>query len=91
MKRNNVIFHPKSDLFWGGQEFDWLEKLDGFMFFTIRFFWNNHPKKTVLWKSRFRVPFCQVGTVNPILPVVAELVQRKCDVRYYLAKESEGW
>eukprot|EP00434_Breviolum_minutum_P027055 symbB.v1.2.023925.t1/scaffold2227.1/size85294/2 len=29
-----------------------------------------------------------VGTVNPILPVVAELVQRKCDVRYYLSKET---
>eukprot|EP00435_Cladocopium_sp_Y103_P023831 s562_g5.t2 len=29
-----------------------------------------------------------VGTVNPILPVVAELVQRGCEVRYYLSKET---
>lgn len=29
-----------------------------------------------------------VGTVNPILPVVAELVQRGCKVRYYLSKET---
>lgn len=28
----------------------------------------------------------QVGTVNPILPVVAELVLRGCEVRYYLSK-----
>ena len=27
-----------------------------------------------------------MGTVNPILPVVAELVQRGCEVRYYLSK-----
>ena len=29
-----------------------------------------------------------MGTVNPILPVLTELVQQKCDVRYYLSKES---
>ena len=29
----------------------------------------------------------QVGTVNPILPVIAEFAKRGCDVRYYLTKE----
>ncbi|CAE7445507.1 yojK [Symbiodinium pilosum] len=29
----------------------------------------------------------EVGTVNPILPVISELVKRGCDVRYYLMKD----
>ncbi|CAJ1358838.1 unnamed protein product [Effrenium voratum] len=29
-----------------------------------------------------------VGTVNPVLPVVAELVKQGCDVRYYLSKDT---
>ena len=49
------------------------------------------PSKKSLKIKVSRAPGpCQVGTVNPILPVVAELVQRKCDVRYYLSKESGG-
>ena len=30
----------------------------------------------------------EVGTVNPILPVISELVKRGCDVRYYLMKDA---
>ncbi|CAE7353211.1 yojK [Symbiodinium natans] len=30
----------------------------------------------------------QVGTVNPILPVIAEFAKRGCDVRYYLTKDT---
>ncbi|CAE7680122.1 oleD [Symbiodinium sp. CCMP2592] len=29
-----------------------------------------------------------VGTVNPVLPVIAELAKRGCDVRYYLTKDT---
>ena len=31
----------------------------------------------------------QVGTVNPVLPVIAELAKRGCDVRYYLTKDGK--
>ena len=31
----------------------------------------------------------EVGTVNPVLPVVKELVSRGCEVRYYFNKERD--